>query len=110
MFTEIFAGFVVLVLYQTLAKKVGWHLPSNGLVIIRDYTILFWKKLGMFVGSLLNLKLWADFIHDHIWTNIRPFFESIIELVKPLWQILFSCGYFFVGFARTHYVIFSNLG
>ena len=114
-------AFLAIVLYQTVAKKYGLPLVSNGLITIKNNSVYFFEKAGYLVGKLLNIWDWINrlqtlfedlwrFVREHIWANIRPFFESILEIVQPVWQLLFSWVYFFVGFAKTHYIGFSYLG
>lgn len=139
MLYTIFWAFLALVVYQTFAKKVGLPLVSNGLENARDVAVQFWDWLGLTVGKLLNIMEWWDtiykflesiwnFVKDlwnvaerffleiwrliktHIWGNIRPLVDSVEEIGRPLWQLLFSWGYFFVGLSRTHYIVFSWLG
>lgn len=113
MFYYVFLVFFTLVLYQTVAKKMHWSLPSNGIKYVRDLAVSFWDWFGLFVGRCLNIRRWFKYLEKwlcHIWENIRPFFESIVEVGKPTWQLLFSWSYFFVGFARTHYIFFSWIG
>jgi len=129
-------GFLALVLYQTIAKKFNLPLLSNGLNILLNKAIAFWQRLGVLASKWLNIYDWLDnlktllenlwrflkdylwrflkdiwqFILDHVWNNIRPFLESIAEIVSPIWKLIFSPIYFFVGFAKNHYVFFSYLG
>jgi hypothetical protein len=121
MIYNILIGFLSIVLLQTIAKKFNLPTPANGLKMLRDIATSLFEALGTFVGKCLNIYDWVDrlrnlfdniwrFIREYIWEQIRPFFESIVEIVQPLWQLLFSWAYFFVGFAKTHYVFFSYLG
>lgn len=106
--------FFAAVVYQTIAKKTNLPLLSNGLETMRDNAIKFWDWLGERFARLLNIEKWCkqvwDFIVKHVWENIRIFLESFSEVGEPIWQFLFSWGYFFVGFARAHSIFFSYLG
>ena len=82
---------------------------------IRRFLREIWR---IFISPLLRMlrrilrrlrRIWR-FIVDHIWGNIKPFFDSCREIAVPAWKLLFSWGYFFVGFAQTHYLIFSYIG
>jgi hypothetical protein len=122
-----------------MAKKMGLPLASTGLIYVKNKAISFFDWLGTVAGHYLNVYEWVKkletffqniwrfikdavqkikdfvervwrFIVDHIWDNIRPFIESVVEIVQPAWQLMFSWSYFFVGFAKTHYVVFSYVG
>ena len=78
------------------------------LLFIKDHVIDFLEKLGKMICDVFD-GMWR-FIVDHMWGNIKPFFESVAEIVSPVWKLMFSWGYFFVGFAKTRYIFFSYLG
>ena len=73
-----------------------------------NWIVRNWNQIWAWISRNLT-RLW-NWIRDYIWDFLKPFLDSIWEIAKPLWQIVFSPVYFFVGFASTHYIIFSNLG
>jgi hypothetical protein len=117
MYLYLILTFLALVTYQTIAKKQQLPLISNGLIRVKDNAIIFFEWLGEIAGKWLNVydwitkffrRLWE--LVEKLWDGIRPFFESMLEILQPLWQLLFSWVYFFVGFAKSHYLIFSYIG
>lgn len=128
MLFEAFIGFLSLVLYQMVAKKYNFPLISNGLTYLRDTSTTTFEWLGEVFGKLTNIYEWysmcATYIRQvwnfakRIWVDVwnfinyffTPFFESVEEVGRPLYQFLFSWGYFFVGFANTPFLILSYLG
>jgi hypothetical protein len=124
--------FFVAVLAQTLLKRYNKPLLSDYLVVIKNTCIDGFTRFGRWVARWVNVyewwrwvrrnfkriwnwivrnvtRLW-NWIRDYIWDFLKPFLDSTWEIAKPLWQIIFSPIYFCVGFASTHYIIFSNLG
>lgn len=106
--------FFILSVAQTVSKKYNWALPSEKIIMVNNVATEYFEWIGYQVGRYINIMEWLDmlweFIRGYIWEILRPFFESIFEILQPLWQLLFSWVYFFVGFAKNRSVIFSYLG
>lgn len=121
MFLTILCGFFGVVLYQTIAKKTNLPLVSDGLEYIQGLCTSAWEFLGRFVGKCLNFAEWYEFFHvylvkiwdfilEHVWEYIRPFFESIWEIFEPLLKIVFSWVHFLIGFSQVKYEVLSYMG
>jgi hypothetical protein len=113
--------FGILIVVQIVCKQAGLPTPSRGLAILRDLSIHAFSAIGEFLGRWLNIhylienvlhylrQIW-DFIKEHVWKLLKPVVEAIDDVTRPMIQLIFSPIYFFVGFAKSHYLFFSYVG
>ncbi len=81
---------VVAIVYQTVANKYGFYLLSDGIVIVKNYSVRSFEYLGTLFANVLNF-----------FQYMRPFYDSACELFGPTVDLCFSWYYFVVGFCKN---------